>query len=78
MGKKKREGNLENTAGGRDARDVQRVIRRLGLIESNQSLDAWYAQARMQLPEASVQRFYDFKTGKRDADIYDWECPRFG
>jgi hypothetical protein len=71
MGKKKREGNLENTTGGRDARDVQRVIRRLGLIESNQSLDAWYAQARMQLPEASVQRFYDFKTGKRDADIYD-------
>jgi hypothetical protein len=70
MGKKKNGSDIYDAASGRDARDVQRVIRRLGLIESNQSLEAWYGQARTQLPETSVQRFYDYKTGKQDSEIY--------
>ena len=69
MGKKARANKPEDAA---DGRDVRRAIRRLGLIESNQPLEAWDAQARTQLPEESVQRYYDFKTGTPDENFYDF------
>ncbi len=50
---------------GRDARDVKRVMRRLGLVESHQSFEGWYAQVSGQLPEASMREFEKNHRGSR-------------
>ena len=65
MGKKPRAANMADSVEGRDARVVKRVMRRLGLVESHQSFEGWYAQVSGQLPEASMRELENNNRGSR-------------
>ncbi len=54
---------------GRDAKSVRRAIRKLGLPDSRQSPETWYAQASATLPETDIANV--FKSGGAEASDYD-------
>jgi hypothetical protein len=67
VGKKKRDDDspLGDTA-DRDLRDIRRCIRRIGLVESRQSMEGWYAQVSSILPEKSMREFDQHQKNLRD------------
>lgn len=67
MGKKKRvENSPSDDSAMRDLREIQRCIRRMGLVESRQSLEGWYSQVASQLSEESMREFAEFQKSSKN------------